>query len=72
MLKDTLAHRAQAAARLSSVDLARLLDVNASAVEHWRSGRRTPTGPARAVLAMLERWPEETLARLRDLAGDAH
>lgn len=61
---DTLAHRAQRAARATNGRLADLLCVNVSAVEQWRSGARTPSGPSRRLLELLAHWPDETMARL--------
>ena len=49
---------------LSQVDFSRRIGVSPATLRNWEQGRRTPEGPARVLLAMLERNPhvvEETL-----------
>ncbi len=49
---------------LSQAAFSRRIGVSAATLRNWEQGRRTPEGPARVLLAMLERNPrivEETL-----------
>ena len=57
---------AEARSRLgmSQSELADLMGVSTRTLQDWEQGRRTPDGPARVLLAMLDRNPrvvEETL-----------
>jgi putative transcriptional regulator len=55
---------------LSQWAFARRIGVSPATLRNWEQGRRRPEGPARVLLAMLDRNPrivEETLAR-SDLA----
>lgn len=50
---------------LSQTAFSRRIGVSAATLRNWEQGRRVPEGPARILLAMLERNPrivEETLA----------
>ncbi len=50
---------------LSQAAFSRRIGVSAATLRNWEQGRRAPDGPARVLLAMLERNPrivEETLA----------
>ena len=50
---------------LSQAAFSRRIGVSAATLRNWEQGRRTPEGPARVLLAMLERNPrvvEETLS----------
>jgi putative transcriptional regulator len=49
---------------LSQIAFSRRIGVSAATLRNWEQGRRTPEGPARILLALLERNPrivEETL-----------
>jgi len=49
----------------SQMAFSRRIGVSAATLRNWEQGRRTPEGPARVLLAMLERNPrivEETLS----------
>jgi putative transcriptional regulator len=49
---------------LSQAAFSRRIGVSAATLRNWEQGRRTPEGPARVLLAMLDRNPrivEETL-----------
>ena len=51
---------------LSQAAFSRRIGVSAATLRNWEQGRRTPEGPARVLLAMLERNPhivEETLGQ---------
>ncbi len=51
---------------LSQEAFARRVGVSLGTLRNWEQGRRSPEGPARVLLAMLERNPrvvEETLGR---------
>jgi putative transcriptional regulator len=50
---------------LTQAAFSRRIGVSAATLRNWEQGRRTPEGPARVQLAMLERNPhivEETLS----------
>jgi len=50
---------------LSQTAFSRRIGVSAATLRNWEQGRRTPEGPARILLAMIERNPrivEETLS----------
>jgi putative transcriptional regulator len=42
---------------LSQAAFSRRIGVSAATLRNWEQGRRTPDGPARVLLAMLERNP---------------
>jgi putative transcriptional regulator len=51
---------------LSQADFARRISVPLAQIRNWEQGRRLPQGPARVLLALLDRNPrivEETLTR---------
>jgi putative transcriptional regulator len=51
---------------LSQTAFSRRIGVSPATLRNWEQGRRTPEGPARILLAMLDRNPrivEETLSR---------
>lgn len=55
----------RARTKLSQVAFARRIGVSPGTLRNWEQKRRVPEGPARVLLAMLERNPrvvEETLA----------
>lgn len=51
---------------LSQTDFARLIGVSKRTLENWEQGRRSPTGPARALLKIVETDPEGALRALHD------
>lgn len=56
----------RARAGLTQPAFAKRIGVKVATLRNWEQGRRTPEGPARVLLAMLDRNPrivEETLGR---------
>lgn len=51
---------------LSQSRFASLLSVSKRTLENWEQGRRHPTGPARALLKIVEADPEHVLKALSD------
>lgn len=49
---------------LSQKDFARLMGVSKRTLENWEQGRRRPTGPARALLKIVETDPKGALRAL--------
>lgn len=49
---------------LSQTRFALLLGVSKRTLENWEQGRRHPTGPARALLKLLDKDPQQTLRAL--------
>ena len=49
---------------LSQVRFAGLIGVSKRTLENWEQGRRHPTGPARALLRILDNDPEHALRAL--------
>jgi putative transcriptional regulator len=49
---------------LSQTDFARLIGVSKRTLENWEQGRRNPTGPARALLKIVETDPKGALRAL--------
>jgi putative transcriptional regulator len=49
---------------LSQAKFALLLDVDVGTLRNWEQGRRTPTGPARALLRAIRKDPQHVLAAL--------
>ena len=49
---------------LSQDKFAMLIGVNPSTLRNWEQGRRKPTGPARALLRILEADPEYAILAL--------
>ena len=49
---------------LSQRSFAALIGVSKRTLENWEQGRRQPTGPAKALLRILERDPEHALKAL--------
>jgi len=43
---------------LSQADFAKMFGLSKRTLEHWEHGRRVPSGPARAFLAVIAREPE--------------
>ena len=53
---------------LSQAQFARLLNVSVKTLQNWEQARREPTGPAKALLRIVEKEPA---AALRALQPDA-
>ncbi len=53
---------------LSQSQFARLLNVSVKTLQNWEQARREPTGPAKALLRIVEREPA---AALRALQADS-
>jgi putative transcriptional regulator len=49
---------------LSQLKFALLLDVDVGTLRNWEQGRRSPTGPARALLRAIKKDPQHVLAAL--------
>ena len=49
---------------LSQTRFARLIGVSKRTVENWEQGRRTPSGPARALLKIVAQDPEGAVRAL--------
>jgi putative transcriptional regulator len=49
---------------LTQVQLAAKLDVPIDTLRNWEQGKRYPTGPAKALLKILDRAPEAALTAL--------
>lgn len=49
---------------LSQAKFAELLDIELSTLRNWEQGRRTPTGPARALLRAIRNNPIEVIQAL--------
>lgn len=49
---------------LSQAELARRIDVPTDTIRNWEQGKRWPTGPARALLRVLDKAPEAALHAL--------
>ena len=54
----------RAKTRLSQHGFAALIGVSKRTLENWEQGRRHPTGPARALLRILDRDPRHALKAL--------
>jgi putative transcriptional regulator len=50
---------------LTQTKFASLIGVSKRTLENWEQGRRSPTGPARALLKILEADPKYALATLK-------
>ena len=51
-------------AQLSQAQFARLLNVSVRTLQNWEQARREPTGPAKALLRIVEREPAMALQAL--------
>jgi putative transcriptional regulator len=51
---------------LSQTRFATLIGVSKRTLENWEQGRRHPTGPAKALLRIVEENPENALRALHD------
>ena len=49
---------------LTQVEFAERIDVSLDTIRNWEQGRRSPTGPARALLRVLNRVPKAALSAL--------
>jgi len=49
---------------LSQSEFALMIGVSVSTLQNWEQGRRTPEGPARALLKVVEQKPEAVLEAL--------
>lgn len=49
---------------LSQSEFALMIGVSVSTLQNWEQGRRTPEGPARALLKVVEERPEAVLEAL--------
>ena len=50
---------------LSQAQFARLLNVSVRTLQNWEQARREPTGPAKALLRIVEREPAAALRALQ-------
>jgi putative transcriptional regulator len=51
-------------ARLTQIEFAARLGVPVETIRNWEQGKRSPRGPARALLAVIARAPETVFAAL--------
>jgi putative transcriptional regulator len=51
-------------ARLTQIEFAARLGVPVETIRNWEQGKRSPRGPARALLAIIARAPETVFAAL--------
>jgi putative transcriptional regulator len=51
-------------AQLSQAQFARLLNVSVRTLQNWEQDRREPTGPAKALLRIVEKEPAMALRAL--------
>lgn len=51
-------------ARLTQAEFARRLGVPIETIRNWEQGKRTPRGPARALLAVIAHAPDTVFAAL--------
>ena len=63
-LKDPQVQRIRERTGLSQAKFARLIGVSKRTLENWEQGRRRPTGPARALLRLVENDPEHAVRTL--------
>jgi len=49
---------------LSQAELSQRIDVSIETIRNWEQGKRCPTGPAKALLKILDKAPEAALAAL--------
>jgi putative transcriptional regulator len=56
--------RVRAKLRLSQEDFAAAFGVSLGTVRNWEQGRRHPEGPARALLAVIDKAPGAVMAAL--------
>jgi len=58
------ARRIRAATRLSQTDFAAHIGVPVETVRNWEQGKRSPRGPARSLLKIIDRAPDTAFAVL--------
>ena len=56
-------------AQLSQAQFARMLNVSVRTLQNWEQARREPTGPAKALLRIVEQEPAVALRALMDSDG---
>ena len=49
----------------TQVEFAERIDVSLDTIRNWEQGKRSPTGPAKALLKVLDKAPEAALLALR-------
>jgi putative transcriptional regulator len=49
---------------LTQVEFSQRIDVSLDTIRNWEQGKRSPTGAAKALLRVLDRAPEASLAAL--------
>lgn len=50
---------------LTQLEFSQRIDVSLDTIRNWEQGKRCPTGAAKALLKVLDKSPESTLAALR-------
>jgi DNA-binding transcriptional regulator YiaG len=55
--------------KLSQAQFARLLNVSVRTLQNWEQARREPTGPAKALLRIVEKEPTVALRALLESAA---
>jgi len=55
--------------RLSQAEFARLLNVSVKTLQNWEQARREPTGPAKALLRIVEKEPAVAVRALSSEAA---
>jgi putative transcriptional regulator len=63
-LADSKVQAVREKAGLSQAQFARLLNVSVKTLQNWEQARRRPTGPAKALLRIVEREPAAALRAL--------
>ena len=63
-LKDPEVKQIREKTGLSQTDFARLIGVSKRTLENWEQGRRSPTGPARALLKIVKTDPKGAIHAL--------
>jgi putative transcriptional regulator len=63
-LKEPQVQRIRERTGLSQTKFARLIGVSKRTLENWEQGRRRPTGPARALLRLVENDPDHAVRTL--------
>jgi len=63
-LEEPRVHDIRERTGLSQTRFARLIGVSKRTLENWEQGRRRPTGPARALLRLVENDPEHAIRTL--------
>jgi len=63
-LKEPQVQRIRERTGLSQTKFAHLIGVSKRTLENWEQGRRRPTGPARALLRLVENDPDHAVRTL--------